>query len=111
MPERTEPILIPRPRLEPVFLYNVVWNSVKGGSTVPLNAVTGFTAKTAPCPGSTAVVDEIELVTTGGTSLRYDTTGGPFIRNWQDPKKPGACTQAIATLQDGSTITANFTLK
>ena len=103
----------------------MVWNSVKGGSTVPLkfevfagmteltntSAVTGFTAKTAPCPGSTAVVDEIELVTTGGTSLRYDTTGGPFIRNWQDPKKPGACTQAIATLQDGSTITANFTLK
>ena len=102
-----------------------VWNSVKGGSTVPLkfeifagstelantSAVTGFTAKTVACPGSTAIVDEIELVTTGGTSLRYDTTGGQFIQNWQTPKKPGTCAQAIATLQDGSTITANFTLK
>jgi hypothetical protein len=102
-----------------------VWNSVKGGSTVPLkfelfagtteltstSAVTGFTAKAVACPGSTAVVDEIELVTTGGTSLRYDATGGQFIQNWQTPKKPGTCAQAIATLQDGSTITANFTLK
>ena len=102
-----------------------VWNSVKGGSTVPLkfeifagstelantSAVTGFTAKTVACPGSTAIVDEIELVTTGGTNLRYDTTGGQFIQNWQTPKKPGTCAQAIATLQDGSTITANFTLK
>ena len=103
----------------------MVWNSVKGGSTVPLkfeafagateltstSVVTGFTAKTVACPGSTAVVDEIELLTTGGTSLRYDTTGGQFIQNWQTPKKPGTCAQAIATLQDGSTITANFTLK
>jgi hypothetical protein len=102
-----------------------VWNGIKGGSTVPLkfevfagtteltstSAVTGFTAKTVTCPGSTGVVDEIELVTTGGTSLRYDTTGGQFIQNWQTPKKPGTCAQAIATLQDGSTITANFTLK
>jgi hypothetical protein len=102
-----------------------VWNSVKGGSTVPLkfevfagateltstSVVTGFTAKTVACPGSTAVVDEIELVTTGGTNLRYDTTGGQFIQNWQTPKKPGTCVQAIATLQDGSAITANFTLK
>lgn len=99
-----------------------VWNTVKGGSTVPLkfevfagateltstSAVKSFVAKAVACPGSSAVVDEIETVLTGGTSLRYDSTGGQFIQNWQTPKKPGTCAQAITTMQDGSVITANF---
>lgn len=99
-----------------------VWNSVKGGSTVPMkyevfagdteltstSAVKSFATKAVACPGSTAPVDEIETVLTGGTSLRYDATGGQFIQNWQTPKKPGTCAQATTTMQDGSTITANF---
>jgi hypothetical protein len=101
-----------------------VWNSVKGGSTVPLkfeaftdseltstSAVKSFTQKTVACPGAMAALDEIEIVSTGGTSLRYDTTGGQFVQNWQTPKKPGTCAQAIVTLQDGSTITGNFLFK
>lgn len=100
-----------------------VWNTVKGSSTVPLkfelfaaseltstSAVKSFTQKTVSCPAS-PIVDEIELVTTGGTSLRYDETAGQFVQNWQTPKKPGACYQAIMTAQDGSTISANFLLK
>lgn len=99
-----------------------VWNTVKGGNTVPLkfevfagtteltgtSAVRSFVAKSVACPGSSAVVDEIETVLTGGTNLRYDSTGGQFIQNWQTPKKPGTCAQAITTMQDGSVITANF---
>lgn len=102
-----------------------VWNTVKGGSSVPLKfeafsgtaertsttTVKAFSQRTVSCPSASAAVDEIEIVTTGGTSLRYDTTGGQFIQNWQTPKKPGTCMQAIATLQDGSTISANFSLK
>ncbi len=102
-----------------------VWNTVKGGSTVPLKfeifkgsaeltdtaAVKSFTQKTVACPGSSATVDEIEIVSTGGTSLRYDTTGGQFVQNWQTPKSPGTCYTATMTTQDGSTITANFMLK
>ena len=105
-----------------------IWNSVKGGSTVPLkfeafagdnrtneltstSAVKSFTQKTVACPGATATVDEIELVTTGGTSLRYDSTGGQFVQNWQTPKKPGTCAQVTMTTQDGSTLSANFMLK
>jgi hypothetical protein len=103
---------------------NGVWNTVKGGSTVPLKfeifagseltstgAIKSFTQKTVACPNSTATVDEIEIVTTGGTSLRYDTAGGQFVQNWQTPKKPGTCYQAIMTAQDDSKITANFMLK
>lgn len=102
-----------------------VWNVVKGGSTVPLkfelfagpteltstSAVKTFTQRTVACPNASATVDEIELVTTGGTSLRYDATGGQFVQNWSTPKKPGTCYQAIMTAQDGSTISANFILK
>ncbi len=102
-----------------------VWNTVKGGSTVPLKfeifkgsaeltdtaAVKSFTQKTVACPGSSATVAEIELVTTGGTSLRYDTTAGQFVQNWQTPKSPGSCYTATMTTQDGSTIAANFMLK
>ncbi|GAA4286427.1 PxKF domain-containing protein [Georgenia daeguensis] len=101
-----------------------VWNTVKGGSTVPLkfevfaateltstSVVKSFTQKTVGCPGSSATVDEIELVTTGGTSLRYDATAGQFVQNWQTPKKPGTCYVVTMTTQDGSAITANFQLK
>jgi len=111
---------------QPVDMGGVlVWNTVKGGSTVPLkfqlfagpteltstSAVKSFTQSTIACPGASATLDPIDIVTTGGTSLRYDTTGGQFIQNWQTPKKPGACYVTTMTAQDGSTISANFMLK
>ena len=102
-----------------------VWNTVKNGSSVPLkfkvfagsteltdtSAVAGFTVKGVACPSATAATDDIELTTTGGTSLRYDSTGGQFVQNWQTPKKPGACYQVTMTTQDGSTLSALFKLK
>jgi hypothetical protein len=102
-----------------------VWNTVKNGSTVPLkfevftdheltdtSVVSGFTQQPATCPGGSAVTDPVEqLSTTGGTSLRYDTTAGQFVQNWQTPKKPGACFTVTATLRDGSAISAGFMLK
>ena len=102
-----------------------VWNTVKGGSTVPLkfevfagsneltntSVIDSFTVKGVACPSTGAVTDDIELVTTGGTSLRYDSTGGQFIQNWQTPKKPGACYNVTMTTDDGSKISAFFILK
>jgi hypothetical protein len=104
---------------------NGVWNTVKGGSTVPLkfeifagsteltntSSVKSFTQKTVACPGTSAATDEIEIVTTGGTSLRYDSTADQFIQNWQTPKKSGTCYVTTMTSQDGSTVSANFMLK
>ncbi|WP_353813716.1 PxKF domain-containing protein [Agromyces sp. SYSU T00266] len=101
------------------------WNTVKGGSTVPLkfevfagakeftdtSVVDRFTATPTTCPGATAKIDDIEFTTTGGTALRYDATGGQFIQNWQTPKKPGACYTVTMTTDDGSSISANFMLK
>lgn len=101
-----------------------VWNTVKGGATVPLkfevfaggeltstSAVKAFTVKGVACPGASAATDDIEMVTTGGTSLRYDSTAGQFIQNWQTPKKPGVCYNVAMTTQDGSSVSANFQLR
>jgi hypothetical protein len=100
----------------------MVWNTVKGGSTVPLKfqifagstertdvaSVKAFTATATSC-GTPGVEDTVEITTTGGTELRY--TGGQFIQNWQTPKSAGACYRTTMTAQDGSLLTAYFKLK
>jgi hypothetical protein len=52
-----------------------------------------------------------ELTATGGTSLRYDATGGQFIYNWKTPTGAGTCYKVTVTAQDGSTLSAYFKLK
>jgi hypothetical protein len=97
-------------------------NTVKGGSTVPLKfevfagpteltdtAIVSMLTKLVTC--SATAEDTIEVVATGGTSLRYDTTAGQFIYNWQTPKLPGKCYDVTMTTQDGSFLTAKFKLK
>jgi hypothetical protein len=105
---------------------NGVLNTVKGGSTVPLKfevfkgsteitatsaIVTPLKASKVACDGS-ATLDEIEILSTGGTNLRYDSTAGQFIYNWQTLKKPGECYNVRVGTQDGSfTDIAEFKLK
>jgi hypothetical protein len=103
---------------------NGVFNVVKGGSTVPLkfevfaganeltdiSAIKSFAQTKVACDGS-APTDNIELTTTGGTTLRYDILGGQFIQNWQTPKLPGQCYKVTMTTQDGSALVAFFRLK
>jgi hypothetical protein len=102
-----------------------VWNTAKGGSTVPLKfevfagpteltdvaVVDKFAVKGVACPSTGYVADDIELTTTGSTSLRYDSVTGQFIQNWQTPKKAGACYEVSMFTDDGSSIAANFKLK
>jgi hypothetical protein len=108
---------------QPVDMGGVL-NTVKGGSTVPLkfevfagtteltstSAVKSFVQTKVACE-SGATADEIEVTSTGGTSLRYDSTGGQFIQNWQTPKSAGSCYRVTMTTQDGLSISANFKLK
>jgi hypothetical protein len=103
---------------------NGVYNTVKGGSTVPLkfkifagpteldstSSVSSFVSTKIACEGS-AFLDEIETTSTGGTSLRYDAVGRQFIQNWQTPKIPGACYRVTMTTLDGSSLVALFKLK
>ena len=70
-----------------------------------------FSATPAACPNGSFLVDAIEITSVGGTAVRYDSTGGQFIQNWQTPKKPGARYKVTIKTDDGSSITANFQLK
>jgi hypothetical protein len=100
---------------------NGVYNSVKGGQTVPLkfelfagpteltatSDIKSLTYTKVTCTSS-APIDAIEeTVATGGTSLRYDSTGGQFIYNWKTPTG-AACYKVTLTAQDGSTLIAYF---
>jgi hypothetical protein len=101
-----------------------VFNTVKNGSTVPLkfeifagttelmdiSAVDTLNVNRVAC-ATGAVEDAIELTATGGTSLRYDATGGQFIYNWKTPTTAGLCYQVTLKTDDGSTLTAFFKLK
>lgn len=101
-----------------------VYNTVKGGSTVPLKfelfsgsteltstgAIRSFTTQRVSCTSGSEDALE-ELSTTGGTSLRYDTTAGQFIQNWKTPTGAGICYKATMTAADGSSISALFKLK
>jgi hypothetical protein len=103
---------------------SIVWNSVKGGSTVPLkfkvfagstelkdvSAVKSLSAMFSSCGGGMDVPID-ELSATGGTSLRYDMTGGQFIFNWQTPKGANNCYKVTMTTQDGSALSAYFKTK
>ncbi|MDQ3884869.1 MAG: PxKF domain-containing protein [Thermoproteota archaeon] len=54
--------------------------------------------------------DPIEQVVcgTGGTTLRYDSTSGQFVYNWQTPKEAGICYDTTFTDQSGGSLTAHF---
>ena len=102
-----------------------ILNSIKSGATVSLKfeifdgetevtdtaAVKSLTYKWLNPPVGTPT-DDVELVATGGTSLRYDTTSGQFVYNWQTPKNSaGKSVRVTVAFQDGSTISADFLLK
>ena len=103
---------------------NETFNTVKGGSTVPLkfevfagaseltdtSVVTSLKYSSISC-NATAPVDDIETTATGGTTLRYDATAGQFVYNWQTPRVPGACLSLVVRMQDGGSIVAYFKVK
>jgi len=105
----------------------MVYNTIKGGSTVPLkfnvyagvggaeqtntSSVQSFVLQLISCtPGIDDPLDDA-FTTTGGTTLRYDSAAGQFINNWQSPKVAGKCYAVTMTAQDNSTLVAYFKTK
>ena len=100
---------------------------MKNGSTVPLkwqvrspsggyitstSIVSGFVLTQVGCGSlTTTVTDDVDFTTTGGTTLRYDTTASQFIQNWQTPKKAGNCYRVDVVFIGGQKLSANFQLK
>jgi hypothetical protein len=102
-----------------------VWNTIKGGQTVPLkfrlfasnggteltsvSDVSGFALAELPC--SVGVEDPLDptFSTNGPTVLRY--ADGQFIVNWETPKGANRCLRVTMTARDGSQLTAFFKTK
>jgi hypothetical protein len=118
-------VFVAAPDPAPATPGTTVWHLAKGGSTIPLkfnvyaetvertstSDISAFTQLRIPCaagiPG-----DEVDLVTAGGTSLRYDTTGHQFIQNWKTPTaSTETCYRATVTFADGSSLSAFFKLR
>jgi hypothetical protein len=108
----------------------IVWNTIKGGQTVPLkfeifigsteqtslsvfgsDPTKAFAVQKVTCDTTDPISDPIEIVSTGGTSLRYDTSGGQYIQNWKTPTG-AACYKVWVSTADGSQVgPAYFSVK
>ncbi|WP_129126666.1 PxKF domain-containing protein [Geomonas oryzae] len=109
----------------PVVMTSGTLNTAKGGATIPLkfevfmgsteltntSSVSSVQTQSISCDSVAGTEDPVDATTTGGTALRYDTTAGQFVFNWQTPKTPGSCYAVTVTTLDGSKIVANFKLK
>jgi hypothetical protein len=107
----------------------MIVNTVKNGSTVPVKwklqgqggaEITSVSAVaigwpkmgSISCNALTSGAEApIETTVTGGTSLRYDSTGMQFIYNWQTQKQVGTCWRLDVKFTDGTTKSAYFKLK
>ena len=96
------------------------WNTVKGGSTVPLKfqIIAGSTAlvDTALIDNLTITkiscsngVDEKLISSIGPTELR--NSGGQFKYNWKTPRDKGSCYSVTAFAINGATLNAWFKIK
>jgi hypothetical protein len=101
-----------------------VANSVRGGSTVPLkwklflyaggpqitdvaSVASGWPKLYTSTSCASAPTDEIEITSTGNTTLRYDTSGQQFIYNWKTPTGAG-CYRVEVKFTDGRAYSALF---
>ncbi len=99
-------------------------NSVKAGQSIPVKFSLGGnfglsilaagspTSQLSSACTSGAVVDDIETVSAGGSSLTYDAATDQYTYVWKTQKTwAGQCRQLNVTLTDGTVHTAVFTLK
>ncbi|HYZ11800.1 MAG TPA: PxKF domain-containing protein, partial [Actinomycetota bacterium] len=119
-------VFVAAPGTPPASTSSTIWNVAKGGSTIPLkfnvfagtvektstSDISAFTAVKLSACSAGASMEDVEFVTTGSTTLRYDLTDGQFVQNWQTPRVNGeACYRATVTFADGSSLSAFFRLR
>lgn len=95
----------------------IVWNTVKGGQTVPVKwrltrdgvpvadpaSFLGLSAPAIPCPGAGSIEDAIEQSATRGSGLQYNDDGN-WQFNWQTAASDrGTCRALAVRFNDGTT--------
>ena len=104
---------------------NSVWNTIKGGQTVPLkfelftsaggteltsvSDVAGFALAALPCSAGLDDPVDPDFSMNGSTVLRY--ADGQFIVNWDSPKGANKCYRVTMTARDGSQLSTFFKTK
>jgi hypothetical protein len=118
-------LFVPAPAALPAASTSTIWNTVKGGQTVPLKFnvyagavertaltdIASFTQASVACTGGDGS-DPVDITTTGNTSLRYDTTAMQWVQNWKTPSysASASCYRATVRFADGSALSAFFRL-
>jgi hypothetical protein len=95
--------------------YPIKWQLTDANGNYVTNAVSDTTIYVAKIACTNLTGDATDTIdyasSTGGTSLRYDSTPNQYVYNWATPSTKNSCYRLTVTLPSTQTMIAIFQLK